>query len=695
MTWTDDPIARADEDELGRGPFAAQTGSLIDRSHSVDASLVYGLVGSWGSGKTSLINMIVEQLQAGNSRWRTTWFTPWSAADETSIMTEFFQSLSSVLPEEKTGTRDRIRKYARMLAPALKAIPYAGDAASEVASEFLDAQLASPPWQERFQSLSDDLAKMQLSILVIVDDLDRLDHEELVNVFRTIRLLGRFPGVDYLLAYDQESALAILQSGNQRDETTALRYLEKIVQFPLSIPPVESFFLDKIFQSALAEISSSAFDTWDEQDRFRLTEAYNNSLAPRLNTLRAMHRYVAQLSQYRPLLAAGETNTVDYALITFCRLHYPRLYSALPAVRGRLMGQGFFSPWEKPTDAMRSKAASEWCQSFIGDHVRKEETAPAQYLLKALFPALGGELIADRVRRGVSDPDYFPRYFAFGLPADDISDVLISERVVDAARGERDAIDWFREQLSQEEPGRLERILSKAVEASTVLDANDSRSLLRQLPHIYLSSRGTASFMFNPQHKLQEWMASLAASSEISGDELLRVVDQFQPRQRIRMLQRVASIHRTTNNVEKERDLLTTAGSLSSDQVVSLLTAQDWRNADSIRFFYAIARSNADADVRDPIWDLIDNAHLRLVDIAALSVMVNDDHFVDGRMTMTGFDGQMFGDFCDFRGIGRDDTLSTEDLPSDFDVADLTWENKVRYASRYAKLWTAYGRDRP
>ena len=67
-------------------------------------------------------------------------------------------------------------------------------------------------WKQCFDELSKELQKLGISILVVVDDIDRLQADELLDLLKVVRLLGRFPGVDYLLAYDEQSLIEILRS---------------------------------------------------------------------------------------------------------------------------------------------------------------------------------------------------------------------------------------------------------------------------------------------------------------------------------------------------------------------------------------------------------------------------------------------------------------------------------------------------
>ncbi|MBM4582548.1 hypothetical protein GS592_05680 [Rhodococcus hoagii] len=97
------------------------------------------------------------------------------------------------------------------------------------------------PFAERFTKISNAIRKTGKNILVIVDDIDRLHSDELLSVMKAVRLLGRFDGVHYLLSYDEQTLLGVLEqtdlAGNSRPR--ARDYLEKIVQYPFTLPPLQ------------------------------------------------------------------------------------------------------------------------------------------------------------------------------------------------------------------------------------------------------------------------------------------------------------------------------------------------------------------------------------------------------------------------------------------------------------------------
>src|SRR5580700_10437975 len=63
MQYSDRPITRPGEDVLGRKGFALELARSIDDLSVAGDGFVMALVGEWGSGKTSVIELIVRYLR--------------------------------------------------------------------------------------------------------------------------------------------------------------------------------------------------------------------------------------------------------------------------------------------------------------------------------------------------------------------------------------------------------------------------------------------------------------------------------------------------------------------------------------------------------------------------------------------------------------------------------------------------------
>lgn len=63
MISPDLPITKSSDDKLNRQSFAESLAHVLLQS-SFPTSFTVGLYGAWGSGKTSLLNMVIEQVES-------------------------------------------------------------------------------------------------------------------------------------------------------------------------------------------------------------------------------------------------------------------------------------------------------------------------------------------------------------------------------------------------------------------------------------------------------------------------------------------------------------------------------------------------------------------------------------------------------------------------------------------------------
>ena len=134
MLNSDLPIKKAEEDMLNRAFFAKNLAeTMLD--YTVSEGFAIGLYGKWGSGKTSVINMILEQLELlSNMNHSLTKpivlkFNPWLCSDPKQLISQFFKQLSSVIKLKQpklVNVCDFMNDYADAFELA-GAIPVAGN----------------------------------------------------------------------------------------------------------------------------------------------------------------------------------------------------------------------------------------------------------------------------------------------------------------------------------------------------------------------------------------------------------------------------------------------------------------------------------------------------------------------------------------------------------------------------------------
>jgi len=225
-------IISSSQDRFGRRHFADRIANVIASREST-SGLVVGIHGPWGEGKTSVLNMIVERLETFENVVVVR-FNPWRFPEESLLLRSFFLDVAGKIDSALLTKKERMVALAEEYADMLSAIPYAGKMsgafkvfARKRSHGDIDAL------KTRFENA---LAKSSKRIVVMMDDIDRLDKAEIYTVFRLVKLLGDFPNTTYVLFFDEKRVAEALGE-KYVGVGGGKSFLEKIIQVPLSLPP--------------------------------------------------------------------------------------------------------------------------------------------------------------------------------------------------------------------------------------------------------------------------------------------------------------------------------------------------------------------------------------------------------------------------------------------------------------------------
>ncbi|WBM79862.1 KAP family NTPase [Cryobacterium breve] len=301
-TWqwmADDPLGNAGADPrsryFDRTSFVATTASAMQGARGQSTSSVFGLIGAWGSGKTTLISALTSQLEAAD--WSVHHFNPWLYADADSLRWGFFSELREAMPAgaKWNNARKNVEKLRGAVVPLTKLASAIGPDMSGAAEYLLN------PGSFSVTKMRDKVAKhlerLTEPVLVVLDDLDRLTSAELLETFKLVRFIGRLPNVYYLLCYDEKTLVDLLEKTDLiggKNDGRALDYLEKIVQLRFDIPPLRVDLVEELFEAALRGIVEKNGITLTTRDESRLIELLRTGLVGRLTTPRAIRNLFAQ-----------------------------------------------------------------------------------------------------------------------------------------------------------------------------------------------------------------------------------------------------------------------------------------------------------------------------------------------------------------------------------------------------------------
>ena len=239
--------------------FSSYVESLAEVCLEPDiAPLTVGIFGSWGSGKTSLMQMLrlhiaakAKEVGGDKPDIITLWFNAWRYEGKEEIQSALIHAILRELTKGRTllddvkATFERLKKGASVLklakTIAKSAITLTPDFEGLLDS-FKDESEKVAETMEQFEHDFETLLRsVDVSrIVVFIDDLDRCSSEKVVETFEMMKLFLNTPETTFIIGADAPKIEQAIGTVYQVTETTrptfARDYLEKIVQLPFSIP---------------------------------------------------------------------------------------------------------------------------------------------------------------------------------------------------------------------------------------------------------------------------------------------------------------------------------------------------------------------------------------------------------------------------------------------------------------------------
>lgn len=465
MFQPDKPIQLCSEDSLGREEFARSLCLKILEIQKKD-SLVIGLYGQWGSGKTSLINMIIEciedtsELNDDNDKPIIVRFNPWNFSEQNQLIAHFFDQLSSTLGK---GNNSKILKevgnllqtYAKILKPLTYFPGLSGIASvsSDLCESFGNASTKSGEFIQKDlnglkEELSEILEKLDRKIIIIIDDIDRLSQSEIKQVFKLVKIIADFPNTLYILAFDDQ---VVTKNLNEQSDVSGRDYLNKIVQVSFNIPYVKDYKISKILFNELDRILSTLPESYNKYfDELYWANIYQSGFKNFFKNIRDINRFSNSLEFNMSLMHKGESmevNPIDFIAIESIRVFCPEFYSFMES-RNNL-----FTYIEN-----RENNAKEEIEAAL-DKVDKSYRSDLRSLLFVLFPQMSSifgnmgyteksQSIWNKQLR-VCATDYFDAYFTL-IPGGDEEELsqyeldLILKQIKNSEQFENSLLEYIR-----------------------------------------------------------------------------------------------------------------------------------------------------------------------------------------------------------------------------------------------------------
>ncbi len=542
----DPPIRNKKEDRLNRTRFAEALAEQVAGAPG-SGGVVFGLLGPYGSGKTSILNMVEETLKEDFGDPVVLWFNPWLFSGTEQLVEHFFEELAAQLLEESDNRLQRIgealERYGKLLGP-LRYVPGVGryaegvEKATGILGGLLKGREEKPASvRTRRRELEKALDDLDGKIVIFIDDLDRLSRrEEIQDVIRLVRLNADLPNVVFVLAFDRwrvEEALAGVEGDGRA-------YLEKIVQVVHDVPAIRELDLNRALVEEINRVIGQApTGPFDEHEFWNV---FHTVIRPLFRNVRDVRRYADALPMTLQVMG-DEVRLVDVLALEAIRLQAPDAFAKLSAISGSLTTTSDGYGMGRSSD--EAKAEIEGFEKAGGEHARVIREAR-----RKLFPASswmenthhGGEWLKiwSKERR-VAHPRVLRFYLEKNLP----EDIMPAWAVQDLfeSLGDRDALAA---RFGAMDPRMLEQAVERLREYEDDYRPEHVEPavevLLNQMPRL---REGTEQFMDVGAHRKVRW-AVLDFLRKIEDPEALALkVKMVMPR---------------VDNLSARLDLATTVG---------------------------------------------------------------------------------------------------------------------------------------
>lgn len=247
--------------------------TIIDNLLATDIyeqSYALGITGEWGCGKTTFLNLLKGQLK---DKANIVEFNPWMCRTPEQVTHDFFASLRHQLSTKYSSLSNPIKKYAKYI-NNLSLTPH------NILGTDISFPLNEKSLFENKKELSDIFSSLPQPVAVIIDDIDRLEREEVFEVLRLIRNTADLCNTIYIVAYDKEYVTSVLEEKNIKE---AASYLEKIFQAEVHLPKVSKHMIWECLQTAIkkqskhnSNFSLTLFQHFSQEDNNLILRALDN-----------------------------------------------------------------------------------------------------------------------------------------------------------------------------------------------------------------------------------------------------------------------------------------------------------------------------------------------------------------------------------------------------------------------------------
>lgn len=434
----DKPIKTEEEDLLGRSFFSKQLAKALYECDASDG-LVIGLFGEWGSGKTSVLNMTMNEIknmgEESKNKPLIVTFSPWNYSDKDNLISLFFRNLINNLDMPSNNKIKRkigkvLTDYADCL-DALSVLSPLGGILVNILKPIIKTQgtnlMEVPNLDSTKEKLETILKESNQKIIVVIDDIDRLTNSQIRDIFHLAKQVGNFPNIVYILSMDREIVCRALKEIHNID---GHEYLEKIIQIPFEIPRISKSKVHKYLFNQLDKIINDISNDTIIDDSY-WGRIFVNCVSPYIDNLRDINR-LTNIFKFKYRALYQEVSVEDMIGITALEVLEPKLYKWIYSNKDILCNSNNYKFFKTNEDAIEYR--NRYYDEFKEMSISPEKSIRC---VSTMFPVFAKEIneyqgsyqsdADNKKKMRICDAEKFDIYFRHDLDSVEVSRTTIKD----------------------------------------------------------------------------------------------------------------------------------------------------------------------------------------------------------------------------------------------------------------------------
>lgn len=341
------PINNFNDDLFNFKHYADKVKRIIQLNSSNNEPLTIGIYGKWGEGKTSFLNLLRDKIEhfdkdENEKEYLAFDFNPWRYSSEDEMLFDFFDGISKKFYVKKENNVQEVGKWISKYSKYLKAIKISAtvgipkalntkiefnvDKIFDALGEDLKGEKISLDFFK--DKINETIKKTNFKVVVFVDDLDRLDKNEIYTILKLIKLNANFDNFIFITTLDSEHVAKAIKDRYGDNSEDGKLFLEKIINIPIHLPKIEEEDLQYFFETKFNQIIKYLDFKEIEKKQNEIKEIIQGFSASKFNSpreiIRVLNGFFIGVFGFE-----DEINLKDFFWIEYIKVKNENLYNKI------------------------------------------------------------------------------------------------------------------------------------------------------------------------------------------------------------------------------------------------------------------------------------------------------------------------------------------------------------------------------